>query len=67
MRSNANCSEMVLTSLTIVLYSSRLAMLLEGYRVYLRAKLFTMKFQVGVWPLLALQTYVTSVIITAMN
>ena len=53
-RGNANCSEMVLISLTIVLYSTRLALLLEGYN-YSRAKLFTMKFQVSIWPLLALQ------------
>ena len=31
MRDNANCSEMVLISLTIVLYSTQLALLLEGY------------------------------------
>jgi len=31
MRGNANCSEMVLTSLAIVLYSTRLALLLEGF------------------------------------
>ena len=28
---NANCSEMVATFLTIILYVSRLALLLEGY------------------------------------
>ena len=47
MRSYANCSEMVLI-LPTVLYSTRLALLLKGY--YSRAKLLTMKFQVGVWP-----------------
>ena len=31
MHSNANCSEMVTTLLTIVLYLSQLALLLEGY------------------------------------
>ena len=31
MRGNANCSEMVATLLTIVLYLARLALLLEGY------------------------------------
>ena len=31
MRGNANCSEMVATLLTIVLYLTRLALLLEGY------------------------------------
>ena len=64
MRDNANCSEMVTTLLMIVLYVSRLNFYLKGifngWTVY----------QVGLWAyktFLALQTYVTSVIITTMN
>ena len=65
MRGNANCSEMVMTLLTIVLYVSRLALkgIFNGQTVYY-------EIQVGLWAFktfLALQTYVTSVIITAIN
>ena len=40
MRGNANCSEMVMILLTIILYVSRLALLLDS-----AAGLFTMKFK----------------------
>ena len=47
MHGNAsNCSEMVTTLLAIILYLTRLALLLEGY-VYSAAELFTIK---GLWP-----------------
>ena len=60
MRGNTNCSEMVTTLLTIVLYVYPLALLLEECRtVYY-------EIQVGLWAFktfLAFQTYVTSIII----
>ena len=70
MRGTANCSEMVMIFLTIVLYVSRLALLLKGIKGIFSDRTVHYKIQVGLCAFktfLALQTYVMSVIITTMN
>ena len=64
MRGNANCSEMVMILLTIVLYVSRLALLLEGY---IQRRTVYYEIQVGLCAFKTLLAYVTSVIITTVN
>ena len=65
MGDNANCSEMVTTLLTIVLFVFQLALsgIFNGRTVHY-------EIQIGLWAFktfLALQTYITSIVITTMN
>ena len=66
MRGNANCSEMAMTVLTIILYVSRLAL----FKGIFNGRTVFYEIQVGLCTFntfLALQTYITSVIIATMN